>query len=110
MTLSADEFLRSFCLHILPPKFRKIRHYGFLASRNKPVFRKYQLMKGIVIKPHKKDWKQISKEKLGYDADQCPCCKTGKMIRIMSFDTNPPPELIKRIQWQNKTNYNTIKK
>jgi hypothetical protein len=109
MTLSTDEFLRRFCMHILPTKFRKIRHYGFLASRNKPVFRKYQFMQGMVIKPEKKDWKQISKEKLGYDADACPCCKTGKMIRIMSFDTNPPPEMIKRIQQQRKTIYNTIK-
>jgi len=32
MTLTADEFIRRFLLHILPPKFTKIRHYGFLAS------------------------------------------------------------------------------
>jgi hypothetical protein len=35
MTLSAPEFLRRFCLHIWPKGFRKIRHYGILASRNK---------------------------------------------------------------------------
>ena len=27
MTLSLDEFLRRFCLHILPPRFVKIRYY-----------------------------------------------------------------------------------
>jgi hypothetical protein len=32
MKLSADEFMRRFLLHILPPGFTKIRHYGFLAS------------------------------------------------------------------------------
>jgi hypothetical protein len=32
MTLTADEFIRRFLLHILPSKFTKIRHYGFLAS------------------------------------------------------------------------------
>ena len=32
MTLAADEFIRRFLLHILPPGFTKIRHYGFLAS------------------------------------------------------------------------------
>jgi hypothetical protein len=32
MTLTSDEFIRRFLLHILPPKFTKIRHYGFLAS------------------------------------------------------------------------------
>jgi hypothetical protein len=35
MTISAPEFLRRFCLHILPKGFRKIRHYGILSSRNK---------------------------------------------------------------------------
>jgi len=32
MTLAADEFIRRFLLHVLPPGFTKIRHYGFLAS------------------------------------------------------------------------------
>lgn len=32
MTLSADEFLRRFLLHVLPRGFVRIRHYGFLAN------------------------------------------------------------------------------
>jgi hypothetical protein len=99
MTVTAEEFLRRFCLHILPLGFRKIRHYGFLASRNKPSFRKHQFMQGIiVIQEPKKDWKQVSKEKLNYDVEVCPCCKTGKMIRIMSFDANPPPHILQMIK------------
>ena len=35
MTLSADEFIRRFLLHSLPPGFQRIRHYGLLASRGK---------------------------------------------------------------------------
>jgi hypothetical protein len=35
MTVSADEFIRRFLLHTLPPGFQRIRHYGLLASRNK---------------------------------------------------------------------------
>lgn len=35
MTLSAVEFVRRFCLHILPPRFVKIRHYGLLSNRNR---------------------------------------------------------------------------
>ena len=37
MTLSLEEFLRRFCLHILPPRFVKIRHYGLLANRDRPA-------------------------------------------------------------------------
>jgi hypothetical protein len=33
--LSGAEFLRRFACHIFPPGFMRIRHYGFLASRNK---------------------------------------------------------------------------
>src|SRR5689334_4648451 len=32
MTLSPDEFIRRFLLHVLPKGFHRIRHYGFLAS------------------------------------------------------------------------------
>ena len=32
MTLSADEFMRRFLLHVLPNGFHRIRHYGLLAN------------------------------------------------------------------------------
>jgi hypothetical protein len=35
MTLEAVEFIRRFLLHILPLGFVKIRHFGFLANRNR---------------------------------------------------------------------------
>lgn len=35
MTLSIDEFLRRFLLHVLPPGFVRIRHFGFLAHRRR---------------------------------------------------------------------------
>ncbi len=35
MVLDAEEFIRRFTLHILPPRFMKIRHFGLLGNRNK---------------------------------------------------------------------------
>src|SRR5208283_148458 len=35
MTLSLEEFLRRFLLHLLPPGFVCIRHFGFLANRRR---------------------------------------------------------------------------
>ncbi len=32
MSLTPDEFLRRFLLHVLPPGFHRIRHYGLLAK------------------------------------------------------------------------------
>ncbi len=44
MTLTAEEFIRRFLLHVLPKGFMKIRYFGFLAHRNKkqtiPLLRK----------------------------------------------------------------------
>ena len=35
MTLPVNEFLRRFLLHVLPPGFVRIRHFGFLAHRRR---------------------------------------------------------------------------
>ena len=35
ISLGLDEFLRRFCLHLLPERFVKIRHYGLLANRGR---------------------------------------------------------------------------
>jgi hypothetical protein len=35
MTLGVEEFLRRFLLHVLPPSFVRIRHFGFLAHRRR---------------------------------------------------------------------------
>jgi hypothetical protein len=92
MRLNAAEFLRRFCLHILPPGFMKMRHYGFLASRNKPKLKVLQLSMGVSTeKKPKRTWQEISSSRLNFDVDACPCCKTGKMIRILSFEANAPP-------------------
>ena len=32
MTVSAEEFLRRFLQHVLPPGFQKVRHYGFASA------------------------------------------------------------------------------
>jgi Putative transposase/Transposase zinc-binding domain len=96
MTLESHEFLRRFCMHILPPKFVKIRHYGFLASRNKPALRAYQFQTGLVLKikegkSERVGWKVITAGKMGLEIDKCPCCKTGVMKTIMHFDAHAPP-------------------
>ena len=94
MTLTATEFLRRFCLHILPPGFMKIRHYGILASRVKPKLRIQQMQMGVLIQQQEKtNWKEIAKAKLNFDVDACPCCKTGRLIRVLSFDANAPPNI-----------------
>jgi hypothetical protein len=102
MALDSREFLRRFCLHILPPKFMKIRHYGFLASRVKKKLKIEQMKQGVHLQSRKSqrlDFKSITKNKLGFDIEQCPCCKTGRMVTVLQIGANsdlvslpnPPP-------------------
>jgi len=35
MTITAEEFIRRFLMHVLPSRFTKIRHYGLLSNRNR---------------------------------------------------------------------------
>ena len=35
MTISAEEFIRRFLLHVLPNHFTKIKHYGILSNQGK---------------------------------------------------------------------------
>jgi Putative transposase len=46
MTLGADEFIRRFLLHLLPPGFHRIRHYGLLSAsaRNSSPSRRRSMM------------------------------------------------------------------
>jgi hypothetical protein len=37
MCLELKEFVRRFCLHLLPERFVKIRHFGFLSNRQRQV-------------------------------------------------------------------------
>ena len=96
MTLEATEFLRRFCLHILPPGFRKIRYYGFMANTHSALLQVQQQEMGVVVQTGKEikkiSWKVIAKQKLNYDADQCPACKKGTMVTLFHFKANAPPD------------------
>lgn len=84
MKLSGAEFLRRFCQHILPKGFVRIRHYGLLSASRKKQLKQLQKSLGVSVaeKRVKKDWKQICREHLGFDPDQCPECKQGRMVVV----------------------------
>jgi len=88
MTLEGVEFLRRFAQHILPSGFVRIRHYGFLASRNKPNdlnSAKNCLGQQPWIK-EKFDWQYIAETKLNIIPNQCPKCKEGLLAVIEILD------------------------
>jgi Putative transposase. len=83
MSLSANEFMRRFLMHVLPRGFWKIRHYGLFASRNK--IKKLALCKKLTHTKTGINKKIPALEKLsailGEDFNLCPRCKVGHLIR-----------------------------
>ena len=79
MSLASDEFIRRFLLHILPPGFTKIRHYGFLSSAVKK--KKLQLCKMLtgaeVTFTPKLSAVELMKKLTGRDISLCPFCGIG---------------------------------
>ena len=93
MALDAHEFIRRFALHILPPGFVRIRHYGILASRNKSICLQQARAHLKVVTPPvvQASWKQICAQRLGFEPDQCPYCHTGRMVYVIGFGRGGPP-------------------
>ena len=93
VTLSTDEFIRRFLLHVLPGKFVKIRHYGLMASSNATT--KLALARRVMeadgahtsnladghAATTVKDWRERFKELTGIDLSICPRCRQGSMNR-----------------------------
>ena len=87
MNLDGVEFLRRFLLHVLPPGFCRIRHYGLLSSRTKTLhLHTCRKDLGVNQVPEKKklDWKKLFKIDTGKDVDVCHCCG-GRMITVMEL-------------------------
>jgi hypothetical protein len=90
MSLSADEFIRRFLLHVLPDSFQRIRHYGFLANRNKKqkIARCRELLEMKLAdnstEPSEldKDYRDLYEELTGASLKICPSCLRGRMICI----------------------------
>jgi len=99
MTLKASEFIRRFCLHILPHGFVRMRHYGILASRNKSVeLNKAKEYFGLSKwEKQKIGWEQIAIDRLNYNPNQCPKCKllTLEIICVMAPRRGPPINTLK---------------
>ena len=78
MTLPLDQFLRRFLLHLLPDGFVRIRHFGFLANRQRATYLSlcFQLL-GSAPQTEK----DTSGTKNSDDLWQCPKCG-GPMVVI----------------------------
>ncbi len=102
MTLTADEFIRRFLLHVLPPNFHRIRYGGFLASRHRKA--KLALCRRLLGMPappapeepaKPPDYRARYEQLTGESLLRCPACQRGSMLVIERLPPGaepPPPE------------------
>jgi hypothetical protein len=82
MHLNLQEFVRRFAMHILPHRFVRIRHYGFLSSTwKRKKLKDLQKKLGVIVHSNQ----------LTTLLHKCPTCKTGTMITIEVFGKRGPP-------------------
>jgi hypothetical protein len=95
MTLSADEFIRRFLLHVLPSGFHRIRYYGFLGNRHrKEKLERCRQLLGMAPQQESpaepatpEDYRDRYERLTGRSLRECPVCHRGHMIPIKVLPT-----------------------
>ncbi len=92
MTLSTDEFIRRFLLHVLPKGLHHIRYYGFFANAR----RKECLIKAQALLDPKSSCTESKTKEIESSEGQtasvfiCPLCSAPMMI-IDTFERGQQP-------------------
>jgi predicted Zn-ribbon and HTH transcriptional regulator len=100
MALSADEFMRRFCMHIVPKRFVRIRYFGLLSHRLKRAALRdcrefYALPAAAQCEEY--SWQDVLLRVTGIDPAVCPACKQGRLVETFQPRANgwrapPGPE------------------
>jgi len=100
MTLSAEEFIRRFLLHVLPRGFHRIRYYGFLGNRYRKEKLEHCRQLLNMTPPHesssqpqpREDYRDRYERLTGHSLRECPVCHRGRMIvvKLLAGVRSPP--------------------
>ncbi len=97
MTLTADEFIRRFLIHVLPNRFQRIRYYGFLCNRyrTQKLAQCRQLIGSLATDTstdaaeQPQDYRDRYEQLTGVSLRQCPVCHHGIMVEIEEIPAKP---------------------
>ena len=88
LALSHEEFLRRFLLHLLPPGFKRIRHYGLMANPSKAV--KLAACSAALkipapVEPPAESAVAFYRRVTRRDPLRCRCCPQGRLVTVRSL-------------------------
>lgn len=83
MTLSVMNFMRHFLIHVVPPRFVRIRYYGVLSNSTKrnQISKCREYFRVKEIKRTRKKWFEIYKTVTGIDVFECRECHKGRLVK-----------------------------
>jgi hypothetical protein len=88
MTLALAEFVRRFCLHVLPERFVKIRHYGLLGHRKRQERLAHARQLLAVATPPAKETPAARPPRTAPAPARCPFCQQPALVLVREV---PPP-------------------
>ncbi len=105
MSLPVNQFMGRFLSHVLPSRFMRIRHYGYLANRFKQV-RLKQIRSRIGARPPQSRVLILTAQQLllslGIDTQKCPCCGHGLQSEaipsLLTGSRNQPQPTVCRLR------------
>ena len=101
MTLSADEFIRRFLLHVLPSGFVRLRHYGVLANGRRK--RRLQQWRDLLqTEPPARAASattQTEPTETSENQGRCPCCGKGRMVKLYELARSARPPSAVELAW-----------
>jgi len=109
MTLSAEEFIRRFLLHVLPSGLHRIRYFGFMGNRcrQKNLEKCGRLLDRAPPSPEalssapsappsqlsSKDYRDRAEALTGISLRACPVCQKGHMAVLTRLPRQAPPHV-----------------
>ena len=102
LKLPVNQFIGRFLSHVLPSRFMRIRHYGYLANRLKQVRLKQIRARIGARPPQSKVLIPMNAQQLllslGLDTEKCPCCggglQTQQLTSVLNRQTDHPKQPI----------------
>jgi len=89
MTLAADEFMRRFLIHVLPPGFQRMRHCGLLANRHRKeklaLCRRLLRTAAAELLPERAQCLALLAALTAAAVGKCPVCGVGEMRRVQTL-------------------------
>lgn len=90
MTLATAEFVRRFCLHVLPERFVKIRHYGLLGNRQKQTrLAQARQLLGMTPPPAPQPLPELLRAPTEPGPACCPFCQRPGLVKVREVPPRP---------------------